>query len=59
MQIGDLVKYTYNDGTGTNEQTGLVTSVDGNTIWWIDTNGYKSWTHRLNLEVINESRRSG
>ena len=56
MKVGDLVKYTYNDGTGTNEQTGLVTSVDGDTIWWIDTNGYKSWTHRLNLEVINASR---
>ena len=56
MKVGDLVKYKYNDGTGTNEQTGLVTSVDGNTGWWIDTSGDKSWPHRLNLEVINERR---
>ena len=59
MKVGDLVRYTYNtynDRTRTNEQTGLVTSMDGNTVWWIDTNGYKSWTHRLNLEVISESR---
>ena len=56
MKAGDLVKYTYNDGTGTNEQTGLVTSVEGNTVWWVDTIGYKSWTHRLNLEGGSESR---
>jgi len=56
VKAGDLVKYAYNDGTGTNEQTGLVTSVDGNRVWWINTNGYKSWTHPLNLEVVSESR---
>ena len=56
MQVGDLVKYKYNDRTGTNEQTGLVTSMDGYTVWWVDTNGYKSWTHRDNLKVVNASR---
>ena len=56
MKVGDLVKYTYNDGTGTNEQFGLVTAVDGSTIWWTDMNGRESWTHSLNLEVISASR---
>jgi hypothetical protein len=56
MKVGDLVKYTYNDGRGTNEQMGLVTAVDGDTIWWVDTDARESWTHRLNLEVISESR---
>ena len=61
MQVGDLVKYTYKcfrstDGRGTNEQMGFVTAVDGNTIWWVDMGARKSWTHRLNLEVISESR---
>jgi hypothetical protein len=56
MQVGDLVKYTYNDGRGTNEQMGFVTAVDGNTIWWVDMGARESWTHRLNLEVISESR---
>ena len=52
MKVGDLVKYKYNDGTGTNEQTGLVTSVHGHTVWWLDTSGDKSWSHRLSLEGI-------
>jgi len=56
MKVGDLVKYTYNDGRGTNEQMGLVTAVDGDTIWWVDTDARESWTHRLNLEVISESK---
>lgn len=54
MKIGDLVKYKYNDWG--RPRAGLVTSVDGHTVWWIDTSGYKSWTYRINLEVINESR---
>ena len=58
MKVGDLVKYTYNDGTGTTEQLGLVTAVDapGATIWWVDTDGRESWNHITCLEVVNESR---
>ena len=56
MQVGDLVKYIYNDGRGTNEQLGLVTAVDGTTIWWTDMDGRESWNHITCLEVLNESR---
>ena len=56
MKVGDLVRYTYDIHGTANVQTGIVTSVSNNTIWWADTNGYESWTHRLNLEVISENR---
>ena len=56
MQVGDLVKYTYEVYGRENVQIGFVTSVSDNTIWWVDTSGYQSWTHRLNLEVISEAR---
>ncbi len=53
MKVGDLVRYAYETFA---PQLGLVTAVDGSTIWWIDTDGRESWNHITCLEVINESR---
>jgi hypothetical protein len=53
MKVGDLVMYSYETFT---PQLGLVTAVDGETIWWVDTTGRESWNHIACLEVIHESR---
>ena len=56
MKVGDLVKYVYNNGRGTNEQLGLGTAVDGTTVGWVDTDGRESWNYIACLEVLSESR---
>jgi hypothetical protein len=54
MKVGDLVRYAYDETSA--PQLGLVTAVDGETIWWTDTAGRESWNHIACLEIINESR---
>ena len=54
MQVGDLVKFNYL--APHKPGIGIVTKVDGTTIWWTDTEGYRQWTYFEKLEVLNASR---
>ncbi len=53
MQVGDMVVFTYANGE---KRPGIVVSIDGDKVWWVNTSGCKGWTSHLNLEVISESR---
>ena len=65
MKVGDLVKYKVQDDNGTDEQTGVVTSLRRNSMNSSDkyTTYYVYWSHLCEtrwsdyavLEVINAS----
>ena len=54
MKVGSLVRYSY--FSAHNSEIGTVTKVDGVTIWWINTEGHRAWTHVDFLEIVSESR---
>ena len=54
MRVGDLVKFNYL--APHKPGIGIVTKVDGATIWWTDTEGYQQWTYFEKLEVLSASR---